>query len=331
MEKRTSAAELRLGFSLNWQLSYLTSNKYYLDNTKTILLFLNFLNGLEKELDLTIPKTFFKIFISQKYIYINYVYLNNRKNKEYNELLFTLDDMNIEEDTPILDKSHNYVNQLYNLTSKLKNNSRKKNKLKQFFIKKLKNKKTNLKKLTIINLNTLNLKLYQLILNELFNVLTKKLSKITNINLHQILNKNSEKLFKNFYDIKQWYKKIGGNLFKFKQTLMLSYFSLTYKDCLPLLINMTKQNIEENITKQKIMMTNMYNILFAYTWVQRNIEGLRINFKGTIGNHGRAKSLTFMLGLIYQSSLIRPIEYYSIKIDTKYGSIGMRIWCIFNN
>lgn len=98
-----------------------------------------------------------------------------------------------------------------------------------------------------------------------------------------------------------------------------------------LYLSMIKKNIEQNITKQKQNITESYNILFAYTWVQRNIEGLKINFKGTIGRHGRAKTITFLLGGLYQASLIRQVEYYYTKIDTKFGCISMKVWCVFND
>jgi hypothetical protein len=153
---------------------------------------------------------------------------------------------------------------------------------------------------------------------------------ITGSNLSQILSKNPIFIFKNFIEIRTWYKKFGGTFTNFKKNLLLTHYALSYNNSMPLLLNLYKTQIEKNLTKQRLLINTMYNLLFAYTWVYRNLEGLRINFKGTIGNHGRAKSLTFNLGSLYQSAINRPIEYFYVKIDTKYGSIGMRLWCIFN-
>jgi hypothetical protein len=328
LENRISSTELRLGLTSNWKINYFTANKFYTDSTKIILFIIYFVNGLQKQLNYTIPQSFIKIFISNHYFFINFIYILNKKKKKIN-LEATRPSFESELQKMILtgetysDLAERYLSKYYkanNKKIKIINKTKQKNK------KKFKNLKL---KLIFLILKTLNIKIFEENLNELFYTLMHKKSYVTSLNISQILSKSPKALFKNFYDIRHWYRKFGGNTYKIKQKLLTTYYALTYKNCLPLYLNMIKNNVEHYLTKQRIMMTTSYNILFAYTWVQRNLEGLKITFKGTIGNHGRAKSMTFMLGSLYQSSLIKPIEYYYIKIDTKFGSISMKLWCIF--
>lgn len=330
MENRISSTELRLGFTSNWKTNYFTANKFYTDATKTLLFILYFFNGLQKQLNYIIPLPFIKIFISNNCFHINFIYMKNKRNKKIildpirpdfqDELQKNLTTGEIYSDV-----TEKYLQQYYQQINKvvLKKKIKRKLKKNKNFNKILKNK------LILLTFKTLNNKIFESTLTELFCTLNKKKSYITSLNISQILAKSPEALFKNFYEIREWYKKFGGNTYKLKKKLLITYYALTYKNCLPLYLNMIKNDISTQLTKQRIMMTTSYNILFAYTWVQRNLEGLKITFKGTIGNHGRAKSMTFMLGSLYQSSLIKPIEYYYIKIDTKYGSISMKLWCIF--
>jgi len=335
MENRISATELRLGFTSNWKINYFTSNKYYTDSTKILLFITYFFNGLQKQLNYTIPQSFIKIFISNEFYYINFIYIINKRNQK--KTIFDPIRPSLESELQkslttgeiYSDLTEKYLYKYYNIINKkLKI---KKVKVFNFNKKKLNKKKLNKLKsrLIFLTFKTLNTKIFEENLNQLFETLTQKKSYVTSLNISQILAKSPEALFKNFYDIRIWYRKFGGNTYKIKQKLLTTYYSVTYKNCLPLYLNMIKSGVEYQLMKQRNVMTTSYNILFAYTWVQRNLEGLKISFKGTIGNHGRAKSMTFMLGSLYQSSLIKPIEYHYIKIDTKFGSISMKLWCIF--
>jgi len=358
MEKRTSSTELRLGLNLEWKNNYLTSYKYYNDSIKTTL-FLNYiLNGLQNDNEIIIPNPLTKYFISHNKILINFAYINKYDNYVFINLLNRVE----KEDLTLVDENQRsyysdsfessllfLLKQNKKITKKLikskkllkikRNISVKKKKLKRIFFHQLlnaseihdSNPKFLKKKLFILNFNSLLCnKLKHENLNIFLSLLLKKQTFIHSINLSQILSKNPAFIFKNFIEIQNWFKKFGGSLINFKKNLITTHYALTYNHCIPLLLNLYKTQIEKNLTKQRLIMNTTYNLLFAYTWVQRNLEGLRINFKGTIGNHGRAKSVTFNLGSLYQSAVNRPIEYFYIKIDTKYGSIGMRLWCIFN-
>ena len=341
MEKRISPVELRLGFNADWKQKFLTANKFYNDSIKLTLFIIYFLDGLQKVLGYTIPNPLVKIFISKNYFSVNYVYILNKKKQKINKIEMSEDEDVSEQSEKNLEKCLNKNISTKNLVKlkinklllKTANRLKKKKSILKIKLKhkiKFKIIKKKLKTLIILAIKNLNNKLFEENLCNLFFTLTKKPCYITKINLAQTLAKNPENMFKNFYEIRDWYKKIGGRLFGFNKRLITTYYALSYKNCIPLYLNMIKNDIENNLTKQRSIMTMTYNILFAYTWVQRNIEGLRITFKGTIGNHGRAKSMTFMFGGLYQASLSRQVEYYYVKIDTKFGCIGMKFWCVFN-
>lgn len=338
MEKRTSSVELRLGLSLDWKVNYYTATKYYTDTTKILLLLLYFINGFQKQLNYIVPTSFIKLFITNERVVVNFAYLDTFDNSIFVSKFNRVEEEDLENE--ILDEDFYLENCEKKLrlfqkkvsNFKIKRNLNRHKNLKRFFIKFSKKNTSNkfMKQLFVLTFKILNSKVYEDNLNDVFSSVLNKQCNINTMNFKQMLAKNPEYLFKNFYEIKEWYKKIGGNLYNFKQNLLLTHFALNYNNCMPLFLNLIQIQMQENLSKQRVLMSTAYNLLFAYTWVQRNIEGMRICFKGTIGNHGRAKSVTFLLGGLYQSSFIRPIEYYFTKIDTKYGSIGMRLWCIFN-
>lgn len=141
MEKRISPTEWRLGFNIDWKQQFFTSKKFYNDSIKMSLFTVYFFNGLQKEFSYIIPTSLIKIFISNEFFLINYIYIND-KIKIKPKL--TTEETNVKiNDEDLYEKITNTLKELYYTKKLYQKNRRKKKKIYKFSVFKKKMEKKN--------------------------------------------------------------------------------------------------------------------------------------------------------------------------------------------
>lgn len=348
MEKRISSTEYRLGIYKDWTVQNPTfKTKYYTDSLRINLLLHQILTAMQKEQGILIPTNLISVFINQNILNLSFGYFQIESINPATDLLLSDDDLTKEKETMFDDSDALlYTLVLPILRQKMKQQIT--SKLTSIKIKQTIGKKVKLVKKTkkekkfrvakhmsaaslLLFYFYLHRKWYEFTLNQVFSALVYKPTKITAINYDREIISNcfSETTYhtiRSFQLMKEWYTKIGGNLVNIDKRLVYLHYSLAYKNFTPLVLHKLKQDLEENPYKQKQTMTMFYNLLLAYIEVQRHITGIKLSFKGAIGQHGRAKTLHFFAGRLYTFELMMPIEYSAININSIFGTIGLRWW-----
>jgi hypothetical protein len=362
MEKRISSTEYRLGIYTGWPLNFQNvRKKFYADSLRINLLLQQVFVLIQKQCDILIPYSIINVYINNKIININYGYFPLIVDEDVKfDLLFETES---EEDAAKFAESDNVIKTIIIplLQAKLKKNFVKKkkfpviskNKLQIRFFRLNKQDKTFVPyKAPIISKKPQdkrrrrlknNLKLFyfeefleyffikwhRFVIEQIFAELFKRNSIVQNINLKtyflQHYNTLDDTSFL-FNNVKDWYKKIGGNLKNFMDQLLPLHYSLIYKNFMPLVLLKLRNDLEQNPYRHRGIMTTFYNLLVAYKVMQDNISGLKLTFKGSIGQHGRTKTLHFFFGRLYTFELSMPVEYCAANANTIFGTIGIRWW-----
>jgi hypothetical protein len=327
MEKRISSTEYRLGIYESWPINFNT--KYYTDSLRFNILLYQILKNLQNKTKMIMPLQLIKYFINNKILnfHISYFQIRFINKSQSRNIKKELND-----DTTLIFKKSNLKlkkNILPFLKSKLKK------KIKTKFIitelKKCKDKKPILISQIFYIYLVLQKKWLEFLLKELFQNLFYKstiLISITNLNLLLV---SQYKKFPNklFYKIAEWYKKIGGSKYNFNRNLIYLHYSISYKHLSPVILTILKTDLQRKPYQQRQCLNSFYNLILAYSEIQRNISGARICFKGTIGRHGRSKTTNFFIGRLYNFELIMPVEYSAININSIFGTIGIRLYFCF--
>jgi hypothetical protein len=338
MEKRISSTEYRLGIYTGWPIKFQNlKKKFYTDSLRINLLMNQVFNILQNQSKILIPTSLINIYINNKVININFGYFQLQNIDRNEKFTFSdiIDKSDDNEETKFIDSDSFLEKDIMPLLKKKILTQKKKLKninliqtIKRFKLIK------NVKKYTRYKfffaktfMYILHRKWNEYVIEQIFTTLFKRIVYNLVINLDLLFLKNYNLISKNtFYNIKEWYRKIGGNLFQINKQLLLLHYALTYKNFTPLILIKLKNDLESNPYRQKYIMNLFYNLLLSYSEIQRNIFGIKIDFKGAIGQHGRTKTVQFFTGRLYNFELVMPIEYAAINVNSIFGSIGVRWW-----